>query len=210
MLSIAQNTALFSLFGTIYGGNGQTNFALPNLQGITLIGDGQGPGLPPETEGETVGSANVTLTTGEMPQSLGGTSQPFDNYQPSLPIHYEIATDGIFPSPNSGGDLDMIGVVMPFALSFDPGGFLECDGQLLQIAQYPDLFSIIGTLYGGDGETTFQLPDLRGRDIVGASANHPLGGQFGLSGVSLANNQVPTSSARHSTTSSLRWRCITS
>ena len=153
-------------------------------------------GLSPQTEGVAVGSANVTLTPAEMPQSLGGSSHAFDNYEPSLPIYYEIATDGILPSPNSGGGLNMIGVVMPFALSFDPGGFLECDGQLLLISQYPDLFSIIGTLYGGDGETTFQLPDLRGRDIVGASESHPLGEQFGQSGVSLANNQVPTGSAQ--------------
>ncbi|MBZ0223840.1 MAG: phage tail protein [Dokdonella sp.] len=67
LLSIAQNTALFSLLGTQFGGNGQTNFALPNLQGRTPIGQGQGPGLSPRTMGDTVGSASVTLTSSQMP-----------------------------------------------------------------------------------------------------------------------------------------------
>jgi microcystin-dependent protein len=48
LLSIAQNQAVFSLIGTTYGGNGTTNFALPNLGGVTMIGTGQGPGLSPE------------------------------------------------------------------------------------------------------------------------------------------------------------------
>src|SRR5712691_6276403 len=50
LLPISQNTAVFSLLGTTYGGNGQTNFALPNLQGAAMIGEGQGAGLNPETE----------------------------------------------------------------------------------------------------------------------------------------------------------------
>jgi VCBS repeat-containing protein len=192
LLPIEQDTALFSLLGTNYGGNGTSNFALPNLQGATLIGDGQGVGLPSFLEGEAVGAANVTLTTAEMPPVLGGTSQAFNNYEPSLPIQYEIGINGVFPSPDSGGALDMLGVVMPFAGSFNPGGFLACDGQLLPISQYTALFSILGTTYGGNGTTNFALPDLRGRDIVGASSTDFLGEQVGQSTVSLENDQVPT------------------
>jgi VCBS repeat-containing protein len=193
LLPIDDYTAVFSLLGTTYGGNGTSNFALPNLQGVTLIGDGEGAGLPSETEGVEVGTANVTLTTAETPAILGGTSQPFSNYMPSLPIQYEIAIDGVFPSPDGGGDaLDMLGVVMPFAGTFDPGGFMACDGQVLPISQYTALFSILGTTYGGNGTTTFALPDLRGRDIVGASSTDPLGEQLGQSTVSLADTQVPT------------------
>ena len=51
LLSINQNTAIFSLLGINYGGNGQSNFALPNLNGTTMVGTGQGPGLSPETIG---------------------------------------------------------------------------------------------------------------------------------------------------------------
>lgn len=67
MLSIAQNTALFSLIGTIYGGNGQTTFGLPNLQGRVPMHWGSGPGLTARQLGEAGGSATVTLTPTQMP-----------------------------------------------------------------------------------------------------------------------------------------------
>ena len=67
ILSIASNTALFSLLGTYYGGNGQTTFALPDLQGRMPIGQGQGQGLPNYIIGEKAGSTNVTLTTSNLP-----------------------------------------------------------------------------------------------------------------------------------------------
>lgn len=67
ILSIASNTALFSLLGTTYGGNGQTTFAVPDLRGRMPIGQGQGPGLPFYTMGEIGGSTNVTLLSQNMP-----------------------------------------------------------------------------------------------------------------------------------------------
>lgn len=67
ILSIAQNTALFSLLGTQYGGNGQTTFALPDMRGRVLIHAGQGPGLTSRVEGETGGTETVTLTNGQLP-----------------------------------------------------------------------------------------------------------------------------------------------
>ena len=67
ILSIAQNTALFSLLGTTYGGNGQTTFALPDLRGRAPVQQGTGPGLPNVNLGESAGSPTVTLTTGQMP-----------------------------------------------------------------------------------------------------------------------------------------------
>jgi microcystin-dependent protein len=67
ILSISQNTALFSLLGTFYGGNGQTNFALPNFQGNVPIHQGNGPGLTPRSVGETGGSQIVTLLQSELP-----------------------------------------------------------------------------------------------------------------------------------------------
>ncbi len=68
LLSIAQNTALFSLVGTTYGGNGQTTFGLPNLQGRAPIGAGQGPGLANQTLGQSSGLAAVTLIASQIPQ----------------------------------------------------------------------------------------------------------------------------------------------
>ncbi|TPW76863.1 phage tail protein [Schumannella sp. 10F1B-5-1] len=67
LMPIAQNTALFSLLGTTYGGDGRTTFALPNLQGVSPIGVGQGPGLTYRGQGEQSGSESVTLIASEMP-----------------------------------------------------------------------------------------------------------------------------------------------
>lgn len=67
LLSISQNTALFSLLGTQYGGNGTTNFALPDMQGRVMINAGQGPGLSNYVQGESGGEATHTLTESEMP-----------------------------------------------------------------------------------------------------------------------------------------------
>src|SRR5213595_573277 len=67
LLPISQNTALFSLLGTQYGGNGQTTFALPDLRDAVPLHQGQGPGLTSRTVGESSGSRAVTLGTAEMP-----------------------------------------------------------------------------------------------------------------------------------------------
>ena len=67
LLSISQNTAVFSLLGTTYGGNGQTTFALPDLRGRTVVGQGQGPGLSPYIEGQQGGSEVVTLSVNQLP-----------------------------------------------------------------------------------------------------------------------------------------------
>lgn len=67
LLPIAQNAALFSILGTTYGGNGQTNFALPDLRGRVPMHPGQGPGLSPRTLGEIGGDESVTLLANQMP-----------------------------------------------------------------------------------------------------------------------------------------------
>jgi microcystin-dependent protein len=82
--------------------------------------------------------------------------------QPWLGINYIIALYGIFPSRNSISE-PTIGEIAMFAGNFAPRNWALCDGQLLPINQNQALFSILGTTYGGDGRTTFALPDLRGR-----------------------------------------------
>jgi microcystin-dependent protein len=74
ILSIAQNTALFSLLGTTYGGNGQTTFALPDLQGRVVLGQGSGPGLTSRTIGEVGGTETTTLLSTQMPQHVHSLS----------------------------------------------------------------------------------------------------------------------------------------
>ena len=69
-LAISQNTALFSLLGTTYGGNGQTTFQLPNIGGRYIMGQGQSPGTSQYVMGEVAGSENITLTQLQMPMHI--------------------------------------------------------------------------------------------------------------------------------------------
>lgn len=92
-----------------------------------------------------------------------------------------------------------IGQIMMFGGNFAPRGWALCDGQLLPINQYSSLFSILGTTYGGDGVTTFGLPDLRSRTPVhmgtGPGLTHrTLGQKFGEETVTLTQAQMPAHS----------------
>lgn len=91
-------------------------------------------------------------------------------------LNYIIATFGEFPTPTLTRALalvsgPMVGEIKIFAGSFAPSGWLFCHGQLLLIAEYDTLFALIGTIYGGDGQTTFALPDLRSAVPVGSSVS---------------------------------------
>lgn len=68
-----------------------------------------------------------------------------------------------------------VGSIIPMAFGYVPQGWASCEGQLLGINQYQALFSLLGTTYGGNGTTTFALPDLRGRRVVGRGASPTLG-----------------------------------
>ena len=187
-LAIAQNTALFSLVQNFYGGNGINTFALPDLRGRTALGVGQGPGLGGHLIGAATGSDTLTLTQGEMPTALGGSGQSFDNEGPSLTMTHIIRSTGSLPG--SSGQ-DFVGEILKFGGNFAPDGYLECDGRLLSKADYPNLYSVIGTSFGGDGATTFALPDLRGRNAVGTSSTLPLGTTYGDDLPSLSPGQLP-------------------
>jgi microcystin-dependent protein len=66
-----------------------------------------------------------------------------------------------------------LGTVVAVGFNFVPAGWAFCNGQLLSISQNPALFSLLSTMYGGDGVTTFGLPDLRGRAVAGSQGNGP-------------------------------------
>lgn len=90
-----------------------------------------------------------------------------------------------------------VGQLMMFAGNFAPRGWAACDGQLLAVAQNDALFSLLGTIYGGDGRTTFGLPDLRGRIPVHAGtgpglSQRRLGAKGGAEKVTLTSNQLPS------------------
>ncbi len=93
------------------------------------------------------------------PSQLGPLDK--DNMQPFTTVNYVIALQGIYPSRNAAEPF--IGEIMLFAGNFAPKGWATCDGQLMAISQNTALFSLLGTTYGGNGQTTFALPDLRGR-----------------------------------------------
>lgn len=81
--------------------------------------------------------------------------------------------------------------VRMFGFNFAPRGWAFCDGQLLPIAQNQALFSLLGTTYGGDGRTTFALPDLRGRVPVHPGSEVRLGDRAGAESVTLTEAQMP-------------------
>ena len=84
-----------------------------------------------------------------------------------------------------------IGEIRMFAGNFAPAGWLFCEGQLLPISENEALFQLIGTTYGGDGESTFALPDLRGRLPIHQGNGFVLAETGGAEEVTLAVNQIP-------------------
>ncbi len=84
-----------------------------------------------------------------------------------------------------------IGEIRLFAGNFAPAGWAFCDGQLVAIAENDALFTLLGTTYGGDGEETFALPDLRGRVPIHQGNGYALGQTGGVESVTLTTAQLP-------------------
>ena len=130
LLAINQNQALFSLLGTFYGGNGTTNFALPNLQSQVPIHQGQGNGLSPYSIGQAGGSATVSLLQSNFPphlHTLNATNTTSDsntiasNKLPgpasggTKPLFYATpqASPTLIPQPMASGACSMVGANVP-------------------------------------------------------------------------------------------------
>ncbi|MCK4784696.1 MAG: phage tail protein [Desulfobacteraceae bacterium] len=104
---------------------------------------------------------------------------------------------GMIWSPPAQASEPFLAQIVMFGGNFAPRGWALCDGQLLQIAQNTALFSLLGTTYGGDGRTTFGLPDLRGRVAMHPGtgpglSNYRLGQKGGVEQVTLNINQIPS------------------
>jgi microcystin-dependent protein len=110
LMPISQNTALFSLLGTTYGGDGKSTFALPNLQGSAPMHPGQGPGLSLHDLGETGGSETVSLLESEMPahtHALRGSAGDADLQSPG-PLNVLAQSAGAFAyNPSNSGLVQM-------------------------------------------------------------------------------------------------------
>ncbi|MBD8608534.1 phage tail protein [Aeromicrobium sp. CFBP 8757] len=85
-----------------------------------------------------------------------------------------------------------VGEIKMFSGTFAPVGWEFCRGQLLPISEFETLFVLVGTTYGGDGQNTFAVPDLRGRIPIGRSARRPLGDAGGQESVTLATPHLPS------------------
>lgn len=119
------------------------------------------PTIPTNTTDLTNGSGYIT--DGDLPLSLG--------------LNAYICVVGVYPSQQHlGGSEFAIGEIKWAAFNLSGGGdWLKCEGQVLDIANNTALFSLIGTMYGGDGFSTFALPDLRDRGVIGVGPNTSLG-----------------------------------
>jgi microcystin-dependent protein len=184
-LPIAQNPAEFGLFGTTYGGDGRVLFNLPNLTGQATIGAGA------YALGAAMGSPKVSLTAAQLPPPVGA-GQPFSNLQPSLPLTPLIAVNAGAP----GSSAAFLGEIAYYAGAGPiPAGWAVANGSVLSISSDNALFNVIGAQYGGNGQTTFALPNLVGRVAVGATAGEPVGAQFGEASTILTSSQLPPTSA---------------
>jgi microcystin-dependent protein len=109
IMAISQNTALFSLLGTNYGGDGKSNFGLPNLQGSVPVHQGQGPGLTPRVVGETGGTEAVTVLSTQIPvhtHAPGCNTGQGDDYGPGGDIWAVDAAGGNEYTATSSGTMN--------------------------------------------------------------------------------------------------------
>jgi microcystin-dependent protein len=129
--------------------------------------------------------------------SPAGGGHPHDNMPPYLALTYAIAVEGVYPSEDSGPTGEaFVAELRLLAGAITPGGWAECNGQTIPIAQNVALFALLGTTYGGDGTQVFGLPDLRDRTPV--HAGETPSGRFRLPGqpggqatVALTQQQMP-------------------
>lgn len=207
-ISAASSPDLASLLGTTFGGT-VPNPKVPNVAGRAIVGAGAGPGLTAWSRGTVRGTADIALTEANVPRHshplspTGFTTPtgnavpaPFNNVQPSIGLTYIIRTSGLHPAANAGAAA-YLGTVVPYVGATAPAGWAFCDGAELPLAGNQVLWSVIGNNFGGNAGSTFKLPDLRGRTIVGAgerpgSSGATVGTYFGSETGNLSLATMPT------------------
>lgn len=128
--------------------------------------------------------------------SVGG-SQPHNNMQPYLCLNAIIATTGVFPTPDGSGPPNpFVAEIRMVAFQFIPRGWALCNGPLLPLSQNTALFSLLGTTYGGNGSSTFGLPNMEGTVAIGAGqgiglSDYRLGQVGGEENVTLLSSDMP-------------------
>lgn len=153
-----ENQPLYEALTKTYGGT-KTTFALPDLRGRVPVHSGTGPGLNPVALGQKSDGVQLAIA-GENDFSYVMTPS-------HLGIRFIIAKNGVDPS-SSTVVRNFTGEVRMLAGKAIPEGWNRCDEKILSISDDQMLFSLLGNLYGGDGRTTFAVPDLRGRAVLHA------------------------------------------
>lgn len=162
LLSTKDYSLLFAIIGNAYGGDGIKTFALPDLRNRVPVGAGVTADGLCISAGQKLGQAQLTLASSNLP---GAGDEAFSTMQPSLGMNYVITTKGYFESFD--GEHPMIGQIALFAGTYAPMKWTLAQGQMLNVSDNPALFALVGNKFGGDGRSTFALPDLRGRTVVG-------------------------------------------
>jgi microcystin-dependent protein len=196
ILPISQYTALFSLLGLSYGGDGKTTFGLPDYRGLAPEGmqycialQGLYPGSPP-TSPPRAGEVALLPYFQRIPEgwnTCDGRLMPVSEFAnlfqvlgtrfggdgqttfglPNLTNTPPPGVDDfsslyfIFVFGNTGSPSALLATVQLLPFESAPTGWSTCEGQLLPVNQNPGLFALLGTTFGGNGQTTFGLPDLR-------------------------------------------------
>jgi|GEM_PF-51797 len=193
VLNIAPNATMFSLLGQAYGGQMPNTFQFPDLQGASPVYNTNDAGTTIWGQSQGTPTNSKLISSEQLPTTLGGEMAPINNEQYGLGMQYVIQVEGTFPT-HKGPLPDTIGMVYPYAAPARggvPAGFLPADGSLLNIADYQTLFVLIGNTYGGDGVSTFALPDLRNRMPIGTGKSDgpyiELGQELGQAQISLLN-----------------------
>jgi microcystin-dependent protein len=208
ILPIQFYTFLFAKIGTVYGGDGRANFAVPDLRGRSVIGSGftdEGDFL---ALGELNRTTSVTLNSSHLPphaheSSLGltgptGSGASFSVRQSSLGFNFLISVGGNYPpfpgATSPADDPYMADVRILAAELFENvgPGLAPMNGASLAISSNSVLFSLIGNRYGGNGVTHFNLPDPAGRLVAGAANPSEPGARYGQSNRVLTVAQLPS------------------
>jgi len=168
-----------------FSGGSDSDWVISGNNMVSSVSGNVGIGVPnPNAKLEVAGNVKGTSFQGNGNTLTFGNNS---NMQPSLGVNYIIATTGYYPPyPKGTKGIDpYIGEIIMFAGNYAPQGYAFCNGQILSIASNQALFSILGTTYGGNGVTTFALPDLRGRVPMGPGTgpgltNRVLGQNIGV------------------------------
>jgi microcystin-dependent protein len=157
VLPVSEYPELFDVIGDTYGGDGETNFAVPDLRARVPVGVGtiQDATIPSPSEGKSMVPLISSMALGEVVQGQ------FE----ALGVNFMIAREGNYPQ-RDGADTSspLVGEIRIFAGDVIPSGWVVCDGSMLPInSQNLPLYSVLGTTYGGDGQAHFNLPDFRAR-----------------------------------------------